>query len=791
MQMRKAVSRGAVIVLGLSGAAASGQCEPEWSDVFTPAFFRGGGGAAATFYDDGTGVKLIVSDLIRADTGEPGLQVWDGQNWSTIALPAETIGDSQMVRAFNDHEPPRLVLADIQGNNLVEVYIYENGVWEATGFPVPEGFRFLTDIETGSDPAGDELFITGLFEGDGPMNTLVYHWDGLAWAAVDETRSGYSGTDLVWFDDGSGRKLYAAVRNVIDGVPAQGVARWDGNTWEEVGGGCPAYWPTLAVFDDGSGPALWALASEGDELARWDGASWMSFPLQSGDADYVWRLTPAEIGGEEAIYWTDRIAGHSRLWRWADGTAQIVAEVNPGAVNDLAVSADASLGTGIFAVGSFSRAGGEPMARAARWDGTEWNAMANEDVGNGAPGAGVMQPVGIDAGELMGGRLYVAASSVAGIDAGGVATWDGEQWAAIGPTDMRLVSVHAFELGDLGDGLRLFAGGNIKPDESVESAVIAWDGTEWTIVGSGVQWDTRALAFGALEGGAPTLYVGGAFTRIDGEVFHHVAALTEAGWAPLGEGLPSGTDPASVDALELHDDGTGVALYASGLLVNLAPEFADSVVRWDGHTWSRVGEAFVGFGRAVWIDSLLSADLGDGPMLYAAGTFGGPDDEMQNIAVWDGSAWLPLGEGLPYVPKIGALARIDTPEGPRLAASISVETAGNEEDVYLWDGTTWTPFGADTNGTVNAIAQPDDEFGAVYITGHFAEVSGIPSVGIARFGCEACAVDFNHDGEVDTRDVLAFLNLWAAGDDEADINEDGVVDTRDVLVFLNVWNAGC
>jgi len=54
-----------------------------------------------------------------------------------------------------------------------------------------------------------------------------------------------------------------------------------------------------------------------------------------------------------------------------------------------------------------------------------------------------------------------------------------------------------------------------------------------------------------------------------------------------------------------------------------------------------------------------------------------------------------------------------------------------------------------------------------------------------------CAADFNGDGYVDTRDVLAFLNAWAARDPRADFNGDGYIDTRDVLAFLNVWTSGC
>jgi hypothetical protein len=55
----------------------------------------------------------------------------------------------------------------------------------------------------------------------------------------------------------------------------------------------------------------------------------------------------------------------------------------------------------------------------------------------------------------------------------------------------------------------------------------------------------------------------------------------------------------------------------------------------------------------------------------------------------------------------------------------------------------------------------------------------------------ACVADFNGDGEVDTRDVIAFLNAWTADDAAADCDGNGVIDTRDVTCYLNEWNAGC
>lgn len=54
-----------------------------------------------------------------------------------------------------------------------------------------------------------------------------------------------------------------------------------------------------------------------------------------------------------------------------------------------------------------------------------------------------------------------------------------------------------------------------------------------------------------------------------------------------------------------------------------------------------------------------------------------------------------------------------------------------------------------------------------------------------------CLADMNCDDLIDTRDVIAFLNLWTASDDRADFDGNGDIDTRDVLAFLNAWTQPC
>jgi hypothetical protein len=84
---------------------------------------------------------------------------------------------------------------------------------------------------------------------------------------------------------------------------------------------------------------------------------------------------------------------------------------------------------------------------------------------------------------------------------------------------------------------------------------------------------------------------------------------------------------------------------------------------------------------------------------------------------------------------------------------------------------------------------PDGE--TFWLTGEYSENSGWDTW-ISSFTIAApCAADYNGDGTLNTQDVLAFLNDWAAGDSQADWNNDGNVNTLDVLAFLNAYAAGC
>jgi hypothetical protein len=114
--------------------------------------------------------------------------------------------------------------------------------------------------------------------------------------------------------------------------------------------------------------------------------------------------------------------------------------------------------------------------------------------------------------------------------------------------------------------------------------------------------------------------------------------------------------------LAVFDDEKGSALYAGGYFTTAGDAPARAIAKWDGTTWSSLGEGMGGSVR-----SLAVFDDGTGPALYAAGFFltaGGIP--TNRIAKWDGTSWSALGNGLDW--PVHALVAFDDGTGNALFA---------------------------------------------------------------------------------------------------------------------------
>jgi hypothetical protein len=284
---------------------------------------------------------------------------------------------------------------------------------------LPGGVRALTTFDAGQGP---ELVLSG-FE--------IATWNGTRWTEIAP------GQDLLAkalcpYDDGTGTALYACGDfSTLDGVVASRIARWDGVSWSSLGTGLSQSGNAMVVHDDGSGPALYAGGSFSGaggvpalRVARWDGTSWAAVGagiVGAGIGTTVNALAVFDDGSGPALYAGGAVsiangpfANHVARW---DGTSWAAVGAGTDApVNALTVFDDGS-GPALYAGGSFTTAGGMPAARVASWNGTAWSAVGNLSSST-ASGTGVFTLAGIDLGNgpalYAGGKFQITSTTLHG-----------------------------------------------------------------------------------------------------------------------------------------------------------------------------------------------------------------------------------------------------------------------------------------------------------------------------------------------------------------------------------------
>jgi hypothetical protein len=174
-----------------------------------------------------------------------------------------------------------------------------------------------------------------------------------------------------------------------------GIARWNGTAWSPLGSGVNGFVLALTVFDDGAGPALYAgggfLAPGGFDflsIVRWNGTAWSAPESGMNQLDLVTALTVFDDGTGPALYAGSLRAGREKdevedfVARW-DGTAWTqLGGVMDGIVLDLTVFDDGT-GPALYAAGIFDTAGDVAVTNGiARWDGTAWRSLGGEMEGS-------------------------------------------------------------------------------------------------------------------------------------------------------------------------------------------------------------------------------------------------------------------------------------------------------------------------------------------------------------------------------------------------------------------------
>ena len=258
---------------------------------------------------------------------------------------------------------------------------------------------------------------------------------------------------------------------------------------------------------------------------------------------------------------------------------------------------DDGSGPALYVAGSFVTAGGIECNGVARWDGSDWDPLADtyKSGVKGLQDAAYSLAVFDDGG---GEALYVGGQFVTAGDAKvyGVAKWDGHRWSALaGPVNTGVDSVmHALKVFDDGGSPALYAAGNFYRAGGIMTPFIArWDGKEWSRVADADGFQVNGTAY-ALEvfddGSGPALFVGGTFGSAGGEIVSRIAKWDGAKWHGLQGRDAVGVHGSHVNALTAIQNERESSLYVGGSFWSAGGEPSVYFAKWIGCTGTCTGD---------------------------------------------------------------------------------------------------------------------------------------------------------------------------------------------------------
>jgi len=742
-------------LVAVAAAAASSSAQSVgWATEFTPRGVLGYASDSVAF-DDGGGTALFVVGRFTAagDVLDSPLSKWNGANWSPFPSsiePATTSGGAlDHVEVFDSGAGPELYAAGffetIEGVAASSIARWNSSGWSSIGAAVTSGSApiAISALSVLDDGAGPALFAGVSHNAPLLSGSSLNRWDGTQWSAYGANLAG-TVQDIAVFDFGAGPQVVVAGSALSWGAPGVALAAtWDGSNWVSLGAPTNGPANALAVYDDGSGAALYLGAYSNTAwgmVAKWNGAAWQTIAAGANDGS-VNDLLVHDDGSGPKLYAAGSFgvinglsAGH--LARW-DG-------VNWSTVGVQGVGLQAASNSTVIGLASTDFGAGPRLVVAGQFDHadqlsafgvTAWDGAAFESFGDGHGVFGWSSTLAEFQGQLHVGGLIGAFGGVLQASLG---RWDGTRWRETIPDLIGWVT--SLATFDDGQGERLFVGGG---ETNTTVGYQAWDGVSVSTlggIGPGSAYIRAQLRRQDTSG--PSLYVAGSFQSIGGVAARNVAKWDGSTWSQVGNLPPNGL----VSALAFHDDGSGEKLYAAGGFLKAGGQYVFGIASFDGTNWAPVGNGFDGH-----VAALKAFDDGSGPQLYAAGSFStAPPLLASQVARWDGALWRPVGAGLSSG-EVLALEVFDDGAGAKLYAGGRFQFSGATPVRRLasWDGATWSEVGGGVNNDVNALLAYDDGSGfgdSLWLAGSFHEVGGVVSAGIARWGKTCGAENYCSSG---------------------------------------------
>jgi hypothetical protein len=254
-------------------------------------------------------------------------------------------------------------------------------------------------------------------------------------------------------------------------------------------------------------------------------------------------------------------------------------------------------------------AGGEftsPAGNVAVWNGTSWTSL----------GTGLNGPVY----SLTIFNTQLIAVGAFSNGGNNVARWTGSAWTGVGLGTNDTVYTAAVFSGMLRIGGKFTTAGGISC-----SKIAAWNGTQWSAMGSPFGLNNTAYAMTTFNS---LLIIGGNFT-VAGNLnpSNRIVSYSSSG---IYSNLGTGIDNNSVLALGIYQN----QLYAGGTFTSIGGVPVNNLARWTGSNWNTVNSGTNGPVKSFAIQ---------GSNLIIGGSF---TNIGNSITSWNGSVFSPMGNGI-------------------------------------------------------------------------------------------------------------------------------------------------
>lgn len=336
-----------------------------------------------------------------------------------------------------------------------------------------------------------------------------------------------------------GDLLVGGLFQSIGGVPALNIARWDGSTWSELGGGINGTVAHIAIAPNGDVLAGGTFTQAGGvpalNIARWDGLAWS--PLGSGTFN-VRALAVRSTGEIIVAAGTVPMSWNGSTWtQLPDLSASHFRAALTLPNDDVLLLGDGYLSS------TFT------PAAIARWNGNAFDAMGGYNFGE-AQHAIVRRN-----GELVVGGMFL---TVANGDSP-LVRWNGSAFVPVDPAIQGVVNA----LAELPNGDLLVAGSIVSGNQTL-GHLLRWDGVSWSPIAGDLNGHVNLAAVD----GRGRIVAAGPFTASGSQAlpgFAWSSVPCPAGVVAYGSGCVSTAGPLALDAVNLPFAGGTFRSTATGM----------------------------------------------------------------------------------------------------------------------------------------------------------------------------------------------------------------------------------